>query len=110
MEGFTEIADYLKSLPQECKRTTIMSIHSLVQHSYSPYTAAMTGESDSRSEENRSPPPTKNRKGDLLLLIATVTCNFLIPPPVTSGSLSGQRTSSAGNEQPETTGRRLYYI
>ncbi|XP_064386915.1 uncharacterized protein LOC135335371 isoform X2 [Halichondria panicea] len=67
MEGFTEIADYLKSLPQE---------------------SAMTGESDSRSEENRSPPPTKNRK-------------------VTSGSLSGQRTSSAGNEQPETTGTAL---
>ena len=30
-------------------------------------------------------------------------------PPVTSDPLSGQQTPSAGNEQPETTGRRLYY-
>ena len=30
-------------------------------------------------------------------------------PPVTSDPLSGQQTPSAGNKQPETTGRRLYY-
>ena len=30
-------------------------------------------------------------------------------PPETSDPLSGQQTPSAGNEQPETTGRRLYY-
>ncbi|XP_064382059.1 nuclear factor NF-kappa-B p100 subunit-like isoform X2 [Halichondria panicea] len=39
-EGHTEIADYLKSLPQQ---------------------SAMTGDTDSRSDEN-GPPPTKKRK------------------------------------------------
>ncbi len=28
---------------------------------------------------------------------------------MTSGPLPGQQTPSAANEQPETTGRRLYY-
>ncbi len=52
----------------------------MVQYSYSLYTAAVTGDSDSRSEEN-GPPPTN---GD-----------YLNPPPVTSET------------PPETTGRRL---
>ncbi|XP_064385997.1 uncharacterized protein LOC135334642 isoform X2 [Halichondria panicea] len=60
--GCTEIADYLKSLPQQF---------------------AVTGDTDSRSDEN-GPPPTKKQK-------------------VTSDPLSGQQTPSAGNEQPETT-------
>ena len=34
---------------------------------------------------------------------------YLIPPPVTSDPFSDQQIPSAGNEQPETTGRRLYY-
>ena len=40
----------------------------MVQYSYSLYTAAVTADSDSRSEEN-GPPPRKKRNGDLLLLI-----------------------------------------
>ncbi len=80
--GHTELADYLKSLPQQCKLTRIMSV---VQYSYSLYTAAVTGDSDSRSEEN-GPPPTKKRNGD-----------YLNPP------------SDPQQTPPETTGRRLYY-
>ena len=36
----------------------------MVQYSYSLYTAAVTGDTDSRSDEN-GPPPTKKRKSNL---------------------------------------------
>ncbi len=67
----------------------------MVQYSYSLYTAAVTGDSDSSSEEN-GPTPTKERKGDLLLNIHMYSH---YPPPVTSDPLSGQQTPSTGNEQ-----------
>ncbi len=39
----------------------------MVQYSYSLYTAAVTGGTDSRSDEN-GPPPTKKRKSNYYLL------------------------------------------
>ncbi len=65
--GHTEITDYIKSLPQQCKLTSIYTVWSNTA-TYSLYTAAVTGDSDSRTEEN-GPPPTKKRKCNFCYLI-----------------------------------------
>ncbi len=47
-------------------------VHSVVQYSYSLYTAAVTGDTDSRSDEN-GPPPTKKRKSNYYLM-----CTYIL--------------------------------
>ena len=44
----------------------------MVQYSYSLYTAAVTGDTDSRSDEN-GPPPTKKRKSNYYLM-----CTYIL--------------------------------
>ncbi len=55
-----------------CHNNVSSQVHSVVQYSYMyslyNYTAAVTGENDSRSEDN-IPPPTMKQKGSLLFEI-----------------------------------------
>ena len=77
-EGHTEIADYLKSLPQQCKLTRIMSTQCGPIQLLSLYTAAVTGDTDSRSDEN-GPPPTKKRKSNYYLMCTYILIHLYVP-------------------------------
>ncbi len=81
-------------------------VHSVVQYSYSLYTDAVTGDTDSRSDEN-GPPPTKKRKSNYYLMCTYILIH-LSSPSLTPTPHQHLHTHTSSHTQTHTPSKWLW--